>query len=84
MRLDSEMVSDRPSDWIPELHDIPIGLVNAILYQTDFVIPTNSKKTNSSHHILRSNSFIDSADEMSEADALALMRKRGNKAYHKK
>ncbi|GAA5808267.1 hypothetical protein MFLAVUS_001655 [Mucor flavus] len=84
MRLDSEMVSDRPSDWIPELHDIPIGLVNAILYQTDFVIPTNSKKTSSSHHILHNNSLIDSADEMSEADALALMRKRGNKTYYKK
>ncbi|KAI9027610.1 PIG-P-domain-containing protein [Phycomyces nitens] len=25
-------LDNRPSDWMPELHDLPIGLVNALLY----------------------------------------------------
>lgn len=29
------MISDRPSDWMPELYDIPISLVNKILYQDE-------------------------------------------------
>lgn len=33
--MEKELISDRPSDWIPELHDIPIGLVNTFLYQND-------------------------------------------------
>lgn len=41
--MENEKINDRPSDWIPELHDIPISLVNLVLYQTtDF---TESKKT---------------------------------------
>lgn len=35
MKMEKELISDRPSDWIPELHDIPIGLVNTFLYQND-------------------------------------------------
>lgn len=89
MCIENEMVHDRPSDWIPELHDIPIGLVNAILYQTDYVIPAGkgNKKNKSTTHLIDTDSFVDSADEMSEADALALTRKssqRKKKEYYKK
>lgn len=35
MRMGDEMITDRPSDWMPELYDIPISLVNKILYQDE-------------------------------------------------
>ncbi|KAI8087790.1 PIG-P-domain-containing protein [Gilbertella persicaria] len=45
MCMDKEMISDRPSDWMPELHDIPIGLVNMLLYQEEpYMIPTQMNK----------------------------------------
>jgi hypothetical protein len=68
--MESERVSDRPSDWIPELHDIPISLVNIILYQAD----TISKNIET----VAANSFTDTADEMSEEDALALRRRHAS------
>ena len=34
------MISDRPPDWMPELYDIPIGLVNTILYQEESRMPS--------------------------------------------
>lgn len=112
MQLDNEVVSDRPSDWIPELHDIPIGLVNKFLYQDDneekeeeeidtsFAIPkkttkTNSKKTNHNNtnnnnhnnNIIMnqfiSSTLVDTADEMSEEDALALRRNKYGKRFKK-
>ncbi|KAI8989442.1 PIG-P-domain-containing protein, partial [Pilobolus umbonatus] len=47
MCMDRELVTTaRSADWMPELHDIPIGLVNAFLYQ-DKVIP--SPKTTPTH-----------------------------------
>lgn len=85
---------DRPSDWIPELHDIPIGLVNKILYQQDeaeadimsTVIPKNHKtnKNTTSYNNNRTiihnqyNTSTDTADEMSEEDAMALRKSRLN------
>lgn len=114
MQLDNEVVSDRPSDWIPELHDIPIGLVNKFLYQQDeneekeedeetdtsfatskTTTKTNSKKTNHnntnnnnySNNIVMnqfiSSTLIDTADEMSEEDALALRRNKYGKRFKK-
>ncbi|CEP10069.1 hypothetical protein [Parasitella parasitica] len=59
MKLDNQLVSDRPSDWIPELHDIPIGLVNKFLYQDDNedqedmslkIIPTMKTTTKKTRH----------------------------------
>ncbi|KAI8086416.1 PIG-P-domain-containing protein [Halteromyces radiatus] len=35
MEMDTPLLEDRPDDWMPELHDIPIGVVNAYLYQED-------------------------------------------------
>lgn len=29
----TEDYQERPDDWTPELHDIPISVVNAFLYQ---------------------------------------------------
>jgi hypothetical protein len=89
MSLDRELVSDRPSDWIPELHDIPIGLVNKILYQQDaeaeadiisHVIPKTHKTNTYTHTIIHNqyNTLTDTADEMSEEDALALRKSRPN------
>lgn len=107
MQLDNEVVSDRPSDWIPELYDIPIGLVNKFLYQEgeeeeeeaiSFAIPnakTKSKKakhnnintTNYNNQLImnqfRSSSLVDTADEMSEEDALALRRNKYGKRFTK-
>lgn len=106
MQLDNEVVSDRPSDWIPELYDIPIGLVNKFLYQEgkegeeeegaiSFAIPnakTKSKKakhTNANTHNqlimnqFSSSSLVDTADEMSEEDALALRRNKNGKRFTK-
>ncbi|KAG1122229.1 hypothetical protein G6F42_011676 [Rhizopus arrhizus] len=107
MQLDNEVVSDRPSDWIPELYDIPIGLVNKFLYQEgeeeeeeaiSFAIPnakTKSKKakhnnintTNFNNQLImnqfRSSSLVDTADEMSEEDALALRRNKYGKRFTK-
>lgn len=110
MQLDNEVVSDRPSDWIPELYDIPIGLVNKFLYQQgeegeeeeegaiSFAIPnakTKSKKakrpntntTNFNNQLIMnqfgSSSLVDTADEMSEEDALALRRNKNGKRFTK-
>lgn len=38
MRMERELITDRPSDWMPELHDIPISLVNTFLYQNDLTV----------------------------------------------
>ncbi|CAO3583126.1 unnamed protein product [Absidia cylindrospora] len=35
MELETMSFEDRPADWMPELHDIPIGVVNAYLYQDE-------------------------------------------------
>jgi hypothetical protein len=65
MRMDKEMINDRPSDWMPELHDIPIGLVNTILYHKEqadithkYVIPNNNNNNvhlNQHHHLHKNN-----------------------------
>lgn len=69
MSMESERISDRPSDWIPELHDIPISLVNIVLYQAQ-------GKSNNSEMV--TNYYT---DEMSEEDAAVKKRhgKRKNK-----
>ncbi|KAK4517799.1 uncharacterized protein ATC70_001144 [Mucor velutinosus] len=109
MHLDNEVVSDRPSDWIPELYDIPIGLVNKFLYQQGeeeeeeedailFAIPnaktkskkakhTNTNTTNFNNQLIMnqfsSSPLVDTADEMSEEDALALRRNKYGKRFTK-
>lgn len=111
MQLDNEVVSDRPSDWIPELYDIPIGLVNKFLYQQQgedeedeeeeaisFAIPnaktkskkakhTNTNTTNFNNQLIMNqfspSSLVDTADEMSEEDALALRRNKYGKRFTK-
>jgi hypothetical protein len=45
MNIEKELTANRPSDGIPELHDMPIGLVNAFLYQSDL-------QSSTSHHFL--------------------------------
>jgi hypothetical protein len=89
MRMDKELITDRPSDWMPELHDIPIGLVNTILYHSQqadiiaqkYVIPNSNNNIHHHHYKNSNNSSIlnnnisDAADEMSEEDALALRRR---------
>jgi hypothetical protein len=35
MEVEKMSLEDRPVDWMPELHDIPIGVVNAYLYQIE-------------------------------------------------
>ncbi|KAI9253187.1 PIG-P-domain-containing protein [Sporodiniella umbellata] len=40
MRIENQRSLNQPSDWIPELHDIPIGLVNHFLYQNETVRTT--------------------------------------------
>lgn len=92
--MDREIIKDRPSDWMPELYDIPIGLVNTILYYNEqadimtqkYVIPTSSSR----HHHLYKNTKKNSTssilndtnttatDEMTEKDALALKRRNSN------
>lgn len=82
MCLDRQLICDRPSDWIPELHDIPIGLVNKILYQQDEaeadIRPVIPKHTTHKYSIIHNqyNTFTDSADEMNEEEALALRKSR--------
>lgn len=43
MRIESDV--DRPEDWMPELHDIPISVANAFLYQSDHDKNTSEKFT---------------------------------------
>lgn len=35
MEVEKLSFEDRPVDWMPELHDIPISVVNAYLYQDE-------------------------------------------------
>jgi hypothetical protein len=35
MEVEKMSFEDRPMDWMPELHDIPISVVNAYLYQNE-------------------------------------------------
>lgn len=44
MKLENQKSIDQPSDWIPELHDIPIGLVNKFLYYEHTEAKKNANK----------------------------------------
>lgn len=47
MCLENQRMVDQPSDWIPELHDISIGLVNQFLYTNEHEkILIEKEKTN--------------------------------------
>ncbi|KAI9481493.1 MAG: PIG-P-domain-containing protein [Benjaminiella poitrasii] len=73
MSLDNELDVNQPSDWIPELQDIPISLVNKFLYQEE--------NSDTEPYMMDHNTIANIPDKsVKEGDSMSLRRKSRKKS----